>query len=151
MSQYPAVHHTFILREILELRRLGFDIHVASIRAPDRPFERLAPDERDEQRRAFYVKPKGASGVIAANILVFFTRPFRYLRAFAYSLRLTGLNARSALLNLAYLAEAAVIADWMRRQDLTHLHMHFTSTVGLLAGHLAPLRLSATIDRKSVV
>jgi glycosyltransferase involved in cell wall biosynthesis len=145
VSQYPAVHHTFILREILELRRLGFDIHVASIRAADRPFERLAPDERDEQRRAFYVKPKGASGVIAANILVFFTRPFRYLRAFAYSLRLAGLNARAALFNLAYLAEAAVIADWMRSKDLTHLHMHFTSTVGLLAGHLAPLRLSVTI------
>jgi glycosyltransferase involved in cell wall biosynthesis len=52
---------------------------------------------------------------------------------------------RAAVFNLAYLAEAAVIADWMRSQGLTHLHMHFTSTVGLLAGHLAPLRLSATI------
>jgi len=97
---------------------------------------------------AFYVKPKGASGVIAANILVFFTRPFRYLRAFAYSLRLTGLNARSALLNLAYLAEAAVIADWMRRQDLTHytciFHFH-----GWAAGRSS--RAAAFIRQPSMV
>ena len=59
VSQYPAASHTFILREILELRRLGFDIHVASIRSADRPFDRLAPDEQQEQRTTFYVKPQG--------------------------------------------------------------------------------------------
>jgi colanic acid/amylovoran biosynthesis glycosyltransferase len=37
VSQYPTAGHAFILREIHKLRELGFDIHVASIRAPDRP------------------------------------------------------------------------------------------------------------------
>lgn len=145
VSQYPAVNHTFILREVLELRRLGFDIHVASIRPPDRPFERLAPDEQIEQRRTFYVKPKRIAGILAVNILVLFTRPSAYLGALAYSLRLAGPNARAALFNLAYFAEAAVVADWMRRQDLSHVHMHFTSTVGLLVRRLAPIRTSVTI------
>jgi len=145
VSQYPAVNHTFILREIRELRRLDFDIKVASMRSPDRPFERLAPEEQEEQQSTFYVKPRGASGLLIANILLLFTRPSRYFRAMAYSLRLAGLNARAALFNLAYLAEAAVVVDWMRRNSLAHLHMHFTSTVGLLAARLAPLRLSVTI------
>ena len=145
VSQYPAVNHTFILREIIGLRRLGFDIQVASIRSADRPFERLSPEEQQEQQTTFYLKPRGAAGIMAANILALFKRPSRYLRAFAYSLRLAGLNVRAGLFNLAYLAEAAVLADWMRSSDLTHLHMHFTSTVGLLAGLLAPLRLSVTI------
>ena len=145
VSQYPAVNHTFILREIIELRRLGLDIQVASIRAPDRPFDQLAPDEQQEQRATFYVKPKGFAGVLASNIRALFTHPVSYLRALAYALRLAGCNARAALLNLAYLAEAAVITDWMRRQNLTHIHMHFTSTVGLLAARLAPLRTSVTI------
>ena len=35
VSQYPAVNHTFILREIRALRALGFDIRVVSIRKPD--------------------------------------------------------------------------------------------------------------------
>jgi glycosyltransferase involved in cell wall biosynthesis len=145
VSQYPAASHTFILREILELRRLGFDIHVASIRAADRPFTQLAPDEQQEQRTTFYVKPKGTVRIMAANFLVFFKRPFSYLSALAYGLGLAGLNVRAAFFNLAYLAEAAVVADWMRRQGLSYLHMHFTSTVGLFAVRLAPLRASATI------
>lgn len=145
VSQYPAASHTFILREILELRRLGFDIQVASIRSPDRPFHELAPEEQQEQRATFYVKPLGAVRIVAVNVLMFCKRPASYLSAAAYSLRLAGLDARAALFNLAYLAEAAVIVDWMRRQRLLHVHMHFTSTVGLLAARLAPLRLSATI------
>jgi colanic acid/amylovoran biosynthesis glycosyltransferase len=145
VSQYPAASHTFILREILELRRLGFDIQVASIRSPDRPFDELGPDEQQEQRATFYVKPQGAVRIMAANLRMFFKRPGSYLGAMAYSLRLAGLDARAALFNLAYLAEAAVVVDWMRRNHLSHVHMHFTSTVGLLAARLAPLRLSATI------
>jgi glycosyltransferase involved in cell wall biosynthesis len=139
------VNHTFILREILELRTLGFDIPVASIRAADRPFDRLSPEEQREQRTTFYVKPRGVFGILGVNVQVFFQRPLRYIRALFYALRLAGWNVQAAFFNLAYLAEAAVVVDWMRRQKLARLHMHFTSTVGLLAGHLAPLRLSATI------
>jgi hypothetical protein len=145
VSQYPAASHTFILREILGLRRLGFDIHVASIRAADRPFALLTPDEQQEQRTTFYVKSQGAVRIMASNFLVFLRRPFSYLSAVAYSVRLAGLNIRAAFFNLAYLAEAAVVADWMRRNGLSYLHMHFTSTVGLFAVRLRPLRASATI------
>jgi glycosyltransferase involved in cell wall biosynthesis len=145
VSQYPAASHTFILREILGLRSLGFDIHVASIRAADRPFAQLSPDEQQEERRTFYVKSQGSVRILASNFLVFLRRPFSYLSAVVYGLRLAGLNMRSAFFNLAYLAEAVVVADWMRRNRLAHLHMHFTSTVGMFAVRLAPLRASATI------
>lgn len=36
VSRYPGISHTFILREVLELRRQGFEIEVASINPPDR-------------------------------------------------------------------------------------------------------------------
>ena len=35
-SRYPAVSHTFILREIHQLREAGFEIHSASVNDPDR-------------------------------------------------------------------------------------------------------------------
>src|SRR5437868_8724781 len=78
VSQYPAVSHTFILREIRELRRLGFDIRVASIRPPDRPFEKLAADEQEEQRASFYIKPAGAIAALAAHARILFARPREY-------------------------------------------------------------------------
>lgn len=145
VSQYPAANHTFILREIVELRRLGLEIHVASIRPPDRPFESLSPQEQAEQRTTFYVKPVGIAGVLAANARTFVSSPFSYFGALAYALRLVGWDVRSAIFNVIYLAEAAVVAGWMRRQKLSHVHMHFTSTVGLLAQRLSPMRTSVTI------
>jgi colanic acid/amylovoran biosynthesis glycosyltransferase len=145
VSQYPAANHTFILREIMQLRRMGMDIQVASIRAPDRPFERLTADEQNEQSATFYIKAAGVSGLLGANLRVFFSRPFSYLRTLAYALRLASLDVRTSLFNLFYFAEALIFADWMRRERLSHVHMHFSSNVGLLARRLLPMRTSVTI------
>jgi colanic acid/amylovoran biosynthesis glycosyltransferase len=145
VSQYPAANHTFILREIMQLRRMGMEIRVASIRDPDRPFERLTADEQNEQSATFYVKAAGVTGLLLANLRVFFSRPISYLRTLAYALRLAFLDVRKSVFNLFYLAEALVLVDWMRRERLSHLHMHFSSNVGLLARCLLPMRTSVTI------
>ncbi len=145
VSQYPAVNHTFILREIRELRRIGFDIRVASVRAADRPYEALTPEEQEEQRAAFYIKPVGLAGALAANLRILFSRPIAYASALAYAVRLAKLNPRPALSNIFYLVEAAVFADWMRRHRIEHVHIHFSSTVGLLARRILPMQMSATI------
>ena len=67
VSQYPGISHTFILREVLRLRELGFEIEVASINAPDRPPERLTTAEQAEAARTYYVKRHGAAGALAAK------------------------------------------------------------------------------------
>lgn len=36
-SQYPAPSHTFIAREVAELRRRGFEVHTFSVRPLDKP------------------------------------------------------------------------------------------------------------------
>jgi colanic acid/amylovoran biosynthesis glycosyltransferase len=145
VSQYPAVNHTFILREIRQLRQLDFDIRVASVRAADRPLELLTQEEREEQRATFYIKPAGVRAVIRAARGLLWRRPIVFLGGFVYALRLSRFNPRTALLNLFYFAEAVVFAGWMRREGLSRVHMHFTSTVGLLARRLTPMRTSATI------
>jgi glycosyltransferase involved in cell wall biosynthesis len=138
VSQYPAISHTFVLREIRRLRELGFDVRVASIRGPDRPFEQLTVEEQEEQRATFYIKPAGITAALRANARMLLRRPLAYAGGLAYA---THLGSRSLL----YFAEAAVFADWMRRDRLSQVHMHFTTTVGLLAGRIWPMRMSATI------
>ena len=59
ISQYPAYSHTFILREIQQLRQFGISIVVASIRQPDRPLDQLTPLEKEEAEHTFYVKYQG--------------------------------------------------------------------------------------------
>jgi colanic acid/amylovoran biosynthesis glycosyltransferase len=145
VSQYPTVTHTFVLREIRELRRMGFDIRVASIRASDRPFEQLTQEEQEEQRATFYIKPRGYAATSGAHLRIMLSRPFSYLRGLAYALWLGGLHASAALRNLLYFAEAVVLADWMQQEGLSHVHTHFSSTVVLLARRALPMRTSATI------
>ena len=45
VSRYPAISHTFIMREVLRLRACGFDVSVASINAPDREREGLTGED----------------------------------------------------------------------------------------------------------
>ena len=68
VSRYPAISHTFILREVLGLRKLGIEIEVASINSPDRPTETLTADEKAEAARTFFVKAAGSRWAWAGRI-----------------------------------------------------------------------------------
>src|SRR5271156_4497830 len=59
VSRYPAVSHTFILREVERLRRANFEICVASINSPDRSADGMTAEERGETATTFYVKREG--------------------------------------------------------------------------------------------
>jgi len=102
------------------------------VRAPDRPLDQLSAEERDEADRTYYVKPAGAGAALGALIAVFCSHPIRFARGLAYALKLAGFRLQQLALNLAYFAQAAVIGRWMRRNQLTHLHTHYSSTVALL-------------------
>lgn len=145
MSQYPAANHTFILREILGLRQLGFDIRVASVSAPDRAYDRLLPEEQQEQQSAFYIKPAGVRGAAKAALALFGRRPIAFLSALGYALWLARFDPRKTLSNLFYFGEAVIFAEWTLREGLTRVHMHFSTNVGILARRLLPMRTSATI------
>src|ERR1035441_4771161 len=75
VSQYPAVNHTFILREIRTLRTLGFDVRVVSIRKPDRSPDRLSPEEAEEFRLTFSVLGGGLPAMLGAHLRTLLRRP----------------------------------------------------------------------------
>ena len=148
ISRYPAISHTFILREVRELRRLGFQIEVASINAVDRPGAQLAGEEREEAARTWYVKAQGAGGALSANFRTLVTRPGAYLRAAWFALGLGGRDIRATVRCAFYFVEAAMVGQWMRRRGLRHLHVHFAtpaSSVGLIVTRMFPFTFSITV------
>lgn len=145
VSQYPAVNHTFILREILALRTLGFEVHVISIRPPDRPPEQLNEEEREEQRGTFTVLAAGVTGILAAHAITLLRRPLAYLRGLWDVFRLAGADLGRTLPNLFYFGEAIVAGRRMERLGLGHVHSHFSSTVALFITRVFPITFSATI------
>lgn len=148
LSCYPAVSHSFFLNEILQLRKLGFDIEVASINTPDRAADALPQTELIESRKTCYIKsvsPVRALGVILKTL---FRHPQVFFRGLGFALRLGGWDLRAKLFALFYFAEALLVGDWMRSRDITHLHVHFSTavaTVGLLTSVAWRIPYSLTV------
>ena len=142
VSRYPAISHTFILREIAHLRTLGYQIHTASINAPDRSLELMDATERAEAEQTYGVKQHGAAGALAAL-------GYWAWRAPAALLKTLNLSRRFGLVKgLAYTVEAAMVARWMQKKSLAHLHVHFGNagaSVGVLVKQLSGCHLSYTI------
>src|SRR4051794_23940304 len=68
LSQFPAVNHVFMLREVRLLRSLGFDIRVASIRPPDRPPRDMTQAEQEEAQSTYCVKQTPFADLVWAHI-----------------------------------------------------------------------------------
>ena len=157
LSRYPAVSHTFFLKEVLGLRERGIAIPVASINLPDRPLEALPSVEADEARATFYIKSGGkASGLIrmAAGVLAaVFAHPGAAWRGLRAALGLGGFglgwfDLRARVFALFYLAEAMLVGRWMRARRLNHLHVHFggaVATVGMLTAEAWGISWSVTL------
>lgn len=146
VSRYPAVSHTFILREVRRLRALGFDIQPISVNSPDRALADMSADEFDETRRTLYLKAAGAESAAAALCWAATRRPVAFARGLAAAWRQRG--AFGLPKALAYFVEATMVAREMARQDTDHLHVHFASaaaSVALVAREAFGMRLSMTV------
>ncbi|MBL0157167.1 MAG: glycosyltransferase [Bryobacterales bacterium] len=148
VSRYPGISHTFILREVLLLAPLGITVVPASINEPDRPSSGLTAEERAEAARTFYVKRAGIPAAVAATAGCLVRRPGLFFSTLFHALRLAGADLRKLGYQLPYFVEACLLTAWLRRERLTHLHVHFAtpaSMVGMLAARLAGATLSITV------
>ncbi len=148
VSQYPAYSHTFILREVQQLRQFGVSISVASINLPDRPFEKLTDVERNEAENTFYIKSQGVLKAAIALNKTLIKNPFGLLRGLKHAFELGGFDIKRLLYNFFYLIEALLVGQWMRSQNIKHLHVHFATpaaSVGMLVKTVFGYSFSFTV------
>lgn len=148
VSRYPAVSHTFILREVLQLRECGFEIHTASINSPDRPESAMTAVERAEAHSTFFVKQAGFPRVVRDHFRTFAASPLAWFGGLFHAMKLGGTDPKSLLFHVFYFAEAVLVGRWMQERKLEHLHVHFATpaaSVGLLAARTFGFTLSITV------
>ena len=148
VSTYPTLSMTFVLREVLALRELGFRIETASINRPDRPIHELTAVEAAEARNTYCVKQHGLAGATVAKLQTVFGNFGGYWRGVRLAFRLAGLDLRRLYLNLMYFIEALMVGQWMKRQGLRHLHVHLASqaaSVGLFVRTVFGFGYSLTV------
>ncbi|WP_299832282.1 glycosyltransferase family 4 protein [uncultured Roseobacter sp.] len=145
---YPAASHTFILREVTALRALGFEVHTCSMRRPG-PEHLIGPEEDTAQASTFYAietgkKPAEMLRALATGL----ARPGRFATALRLAWQTAPAGFTGFLKQMAYLAEAIVLARHLRMQGVDHLHNHFadpSANVALLAATLAGIPFSYTL------
>lgn len=147
ISRYPAISHTFILREVRQLRELGFEICTASVNPPDRAEADMTPDEREEAAQTYFLKRDGVFGALKAHLWGL-KRPGAYWRGLKAGLGFGGWNLKGVLFGLFYFTEALMLARWMAGQQVSHLHVHFATAaanIALILKQMLPVTLSLTI------
>jgi len=123
VNQYPKVSHTFVRREIQAVERLGISVMRIAIRGWD---ETLA-DAQDvaERERTQYVLKDGLGPLIRAMVRAAVRSPRKFASALIEAIRLSRHAERPFPYHLAYLAEACLILEWLRRAHVSHVHAHF--------------------------
>lgn len=147
-GQYPEVSHTFIQREIVALRALGLDVVPCAVRRSSAD-KVVGADQHEEAARTFCIldRARNPLRLLGAHLEMAVHAPRRWLGALALAWRTSppGLGAR--LWQAFYFAEAGVLAAYLRRARVSHLHNHFADsscTVSMLACHMADIPFSFT-------
>jgi glycosyltransferase involved in cell wall biosynthesis len=144
-SLYPAVSHTFIMREVLALRARGHDIGTFSVRRAE-PADIKGKDAEEEARRTrFLLPPDPRSYARAARWLA--TRTGLAFDAGRHHALAQASGLRDRAKWAAYYVEAVQLAHVLHSEGYEHLHCHFGnagSSTGMLAARLAGIPFSIT-------
>ncbi len=130
-TQYPAVSHTFIRRELLEIERRGHEVHRFSIRP--HPAAPVDPRDKEEFAKTLHILRQPKSRLIGALLKFALTHPGKTLNAISHTLKLAKRSERGTLTHLAYVAEAAFLLGEVRRRGIEHIHVHFGTNAAAVA------------------
>ena len=152
-SQYPAVSHTFILREVEALRAHGVDVTTCSIREVGREHKRGSAEAAAAASTYYVVAAAKRPGTLLAALGTALARPGRLGEALrvAWSTRRPGI--RGTLYQLFYLIESMVLSRHLKTQGATHIHNHFamsSCSVAMLTSVLSGIPYSFTMHGPSI-
>lgn len=145
-SQYPAPSHTFIRREIAQLRKVGLDITTYSIRNPVSGLD--SPPDIEAQQETFYVLGQGVGAYILAHGSALISSPIRYLKTLRKAVRHRVPGGKALLWSLFHFAESIALAARLKSDGVVHLHNHFANSaanVGMLAADFNQIGWSLTL------
>lgn len=130
-TQYPAVSHTFIRRELLEIERRGHEVHRFSIRPhPSAPVD---PKDKEEFAKTLHVLRQPKSRLILALVKAALAQPGKTFSALGHTAKLAKRSERGLFKHLAYVAEAAFLLAEFRRRQIEHVHVHFGTNAAAVA------------------
>ena len=151
-GEYPRATDTFVQREVAVLRELGVDVRTFAIRRPALQ-ENVGPEQQAERQGTIYILPCYPFALLAAHLRALSLSPVRYFGAFRLAMKTRPAGWHTLLYQLFYFAEAAVLADKVRRLDIKHVHNHFANSscsVAMIAAHMGNFTYSLTMHGPAI-
>ena len=145
LSEYPTLGHTYLLREVRQLRKLGWEIQTISIRRPGVHSSPLSPAEAEELDATWYILGSGLTNHLRSHAATLLTRPARYFQGFATALQLGRMSPQRTLLAVAYFAEAVSAGYRLQKAGITYVHSVYSTTVALILSQVFDIHLSMTL------
>ncbi len=137
-AEYPKVSHTFIAREVDALRRRGAAVDTVTVRrTPEAGL--LSDADRAAARETFAILPTSPRHVLGAHAEALARTPARYAWTLVCALRAGAPGVRNRLWQLFYFAEAALLAQELRRRGTGHVHAHFVNVAASVSQLAAAL------------
>lgn len=147
VSEYPAISHTFVLREIQALRGLEYIVHTASVRPP-KNIDDMTADEKKEASDTMVIQKAPLHRIVKAHWTLLVNRPKHYFKMLYQAVSLSRRGIHHILKCFFYFIEAAILVDWMERKDIGHVHVHFANpaaTVALIASFYGTVGYSMSV------
>ncbi|MDM8516628.1 glycosyltransferase [Desulfobacterales bacterium HSG16] len=132
---------------------MGQDLVLAANRPPKKGG--FHPEDREFVKKTFYLNPIRIKPYLVSNLKFFFRSPFRYIRTLILALRLKdGFFMKQRIRNLARVAGACVLADYLLKQKVCHVHVHFAfgaAGVAIFLKSLADISYSISVHGSDVL
>lgn len=145
-SFYPHATDTFIRNEVKSMRAMGFTVHPFSVRRP--PMSMTVSDEiREERERTTYLL-SGMVSLVFYGMFALLRFPSRLFPAALLAYRSGGAGIKVRVWQTAYLLQAAILAQHLKKRGVQHLHNHIganSATVAMLASCLSRIPYSMTV------
>jgi len=128
-TEYPAISHSFIRREIVAMEAIGHEVARFSIRPHGRI---VSAEDAAEAARTIFILPQGAVALLGA-VVAALLRPVAFLAGLRAALAMWRRAERGLVAHLAYLAEACWLGRRLKAWRAEHLHAHFGTNPAAVA------------------
>lgn len=144
-QNFPNLTATFIYREVFALRDIGFKVLTLSNRDPN--VQQLSAEAKGLVDTTTYVFPIHWPAMLMAHLYYLLTRPLKYLGTFLFVLTRPGESRQNRIRTFLHFCGAIYLAREVQRQQVQHIHAHFSvnaATMALVIARLLGITFSFT-------
>jgi colanic acid/amylovoran biosynthesis glycosyltransferase len=151
-SAFPVLTETLALHQVRAAQELGLPCVLVANRRPV-PGQ-VHSQYKNEFSKTFYLTPVRLGAYLRANVNALARSPRRYFEALSRAWRWRDRYPWQRWRNLAHLLGAAVLADFLKKQAVCHVHVHFAygaAEVALFLEALSGIPYSLSIHGSDVL